>query len=137
MEIKPSSRQNPYIRFEQNKPLHRLAINAEKIAKAYDKPVIQDFNAMIEAGQKVAIIGGNGVNKTTLLRLFAGDLAPDNGTVKWAENADIGYMAQDVSSEFEAAVDVFDWMGEFRQAGDDDQAVRSVLGRLLFQPMIL
>lgn len=132
VEIKPSSRQNPYIRFEQNKPLHRLAINAEKIAKAYDKPVIQDFNAMIEAGQKVAIIGGNGVGKTTLLRLFAGDLAPDNGTVKWAENADIGYMAQDVSSEFEAAVNVFDWMGEFRQAGDDDQAVRSVLGRLLF-----
>ena len=87
---------------------------------------------MIEAGQKVAIIGANGVGKTTLLRLLAGNIKPDSGEVKWAENADIGYMAQDVSDQFEATVNVFDWMTNFRQAGDDDQAVRSVLGRLLF-----
>ncbi|NLP32914.1 MAG: ABC-F family ATPase [Oligella ureolytica] len=132
VEVKPSSRQNPFIRFEQNKALHRLAVSAEKVSKSYDQPVISNFNAMIEAGQKVAIIGANGVGKTTLLRLLAGDIKPDSGEVKWAENADIGYMAQDVSEQFEATVNVFDWMTNFRQAGDDDQAVRSVLGRLLF-----
>lgn len=132
VEVKPSSRQNPFIRFEQNKALHRLAVSAEKVSKSYDQPVINNFNAMIEAGQKVAIIGANGVGKTTLLRLLAGDIKPDSGEVKWAENADIGYMAQDVSDQFEATVNVFDWMTNFRQAGDDDQAVRSVLGRLLF-----
>ena len=132
VEVKPSSRQNPCIRFEQNKALHRLAVSAEKVSKSYDQPVISNFNAMIEAGQKVAIIGANGVGKTTLLRLLAGNIKPDSGEVKWAENADIGYMAQDVSDQFEATVNVFDWMTNFRQAGDDDQAVRSVLGRLLF-----
>ena len=132
VEVKPSSRQNPYIRFEQNKPLHRFAINAEKLGKAYEQPVISSFNAMIEAGQKVAIIGANGVGKSTLLRLLANDLSPDAGELKWAENADIGYMAQDVSDQFESDLTVFDWMAQYRQPGDDDQAVRSVLGRLLF-----
>lgn len=132
VEVKPSSRQNPFIRFEQNKVLHRLAVSAEKVNKSYDEPVIKNFNAMIEAGQKVAIIGANGVGKTTLLRMLADDIKPDSGEIKWAENADMGYMAQDVSDQFEATVNVFDWMAEHRQAGDDDQAVRSILGRLLF-----
>ena len=87
---------------------------------------------MVEAGQKIAIIGANGVGKTTLLRLFANDLRPDSGAMKWSENADIGYMAQDVSDAFEESVSVFDWMGDYRQAGDEDQQIRSVLGRLLF-----
>ncbi len=132
VEVKPSSRQNPYIRFEQEKVLHRLAVTVEKVSKAFDAPVIKNFSAMIEAGQKIAIIGANGVGKTTMLRLFAGDLKPDSGTVKWSENADIGYMAQDVSDYFQADINVFDWMGHYRKPGDEDQAIRSVLGRLLF-----
>ncbi|MYN12263.1 ABC-F family ATPase [Pusillimonas sp. TS35] len=132
VEVKPSSRQNPYIRFEQEKVLHRLAVTVEDISKHYDHPVIKSYSAMIDAGQKVAIIGANGVGKTTLLRMLALDLAPDEGTVKWAENADLGYMAQDVSDQFNSDKNLFDWLGDYRQAGDDDQSIRSVLGRLLF-----
>lgn len=132
VDVKPSSRQNPYIRFEQNKVLHRLAVTAENISKSYDAPVINAFSAMIEAGQKVAIIGANGVGKTTLLRMLASDLNPDTGSVKWAENADRGYMAQDVSDQFQTDKNLFDWLADYRQNGDDDQALRSVLGRLLF-----
>ena len=132
VEVKPSSRQNPYIRFEQSKVLHRLAVTVEKITKSYDQPVIKPFSAMVEAGQKVAIIGANGVGKTTLLRMLAGDLQPDSGTIKWAENADLGYMAQDVSEQFQSDKNLFDWLSDHRQPGDDDQSMRSVLGRLLF-----
>jgi len=133
IEVKPSSRVHPYIRFEQNKVLHRLAVTAEKISKAYDgRVVINDFSLTLEAGQKVAIIGANGVGKTTLLRMLAGDLAPDTGSVKWSESADLGYMAQDVSDQFESQANLFDWLAEYAQPGDDDQSIRSVLGRLLF-----
>ncbi|PNO98033.1 ABC-F family ATPase [Bordetella pertussis 18323] len=133
VEVKSSSRQNPYIRFEQNKVMHRLAVTIEKLSKSYDQPVIRDFSAMVDAGEKVAIIGANGVGKTTLLRMLATDLAPDSGTVKWSENADIGYMAQDVSDQFQQGdINLFDWMAEHRQPGDDDQSIRSALGRLLF-----
>src|SRR5690606_14585058 len=99
---------------------------------AYDHPVIRPYSAMVEAGEKIAIIGANGVGKTTLLRMLAGDLAPDAGSIKWSENADLGYMAQDVSDQFQSDDNLFDWMANFRQPGDDDQAMRSVLGRLLF-----
>nr|WP_216605186.1 ABC-F family ATPase [Pelistega europaea] len=132
VEVKPSSRQNPFIRFEQKKAMHRLAVTAEKVSKSYDKPVIKDFSAMVEAGQKIAIIGANGVGKTTLLRLFAQDLVPDSGSMKWSDNADIGYMAQDVSDAFAQSKNLFDWMADYRQEGDEDQQIRSVLGRLLF-----
>jgi len=132
IEVKPSSRQNPFMRFEQKKVLHRLAVTVEGLGKSYDRPVIGNFSAMIEAGEKIAIVGANGVGKTTLLRLLAGDLEPDRGSVTWSENADIGYMAQDVSDEFETQDNLFDWISRFRQAGDDDQSLRSVLGRMLF-----
>ncbi|NYT23334.1 ABC-F family ATPase [Alcaligenaceae bacterium] len=133
IEVKPSSRVHPYIRFEQNKVLHRLAVTVEQLGKAYDgRTVIGGFSMTLEAGQKVAIIGANGVGKTTLLRMLAGDLEPDSGSVKWSDSADVGYMAQDVSDQFESDLNLFDWLGDYRQPGDDDQAMRSVLGRLLF-----
>ncbi len=132
VEVKPSSRQNPFIRFEQAKPLHRLAVKVEGLSKAYDRPIISNLNLSVEAGERIAIVGANGVGKTTLLRLLQGNLAPDSGTVVWAENADVGYMAQDVSDQFTEKLNLFDWLGNHRQTGDDDQALRSVLGRLLF-----
>jgi len=133
IEVKPSSRQNPFIRFEQLKVMHRQAVTIEHIQKSFDHPVIKPFSAMVEAGEKIAIIGANGVGKTTLLRMLANDLSPDRGTIKWSENADLGYMAQDVSDQFTSKDDnLFEWMTHYRQPGDDDQSIRSVLGRLLF-----
>jgi len=57
---------------------------------------------------------------------------PDAGELKWSDNANLGYMAQDVSDQFKKVETVFDWMSNWRQEGDDDQSMRSVLGRLLF-----
>lgn len=112
--------------------MHRLAVTIDGISKAFDQPVIRNYSAMVEAGQKVAIIGANGVGKTTLLRMLANDLKPDTGAVKWSDTADIGYMAQDVSHQFDSTKNLFDWLGDYRQPGDDDQSLRSVMGRLLF-----
>lgn len=83
-------------------------------------------------GEKLAVLGTNGVGKSTLLKTLVGDLQPDSGTVKWSENARIGYYAQDHEYEFENDLTVFEWMSQWKQEGDDEQAVRSILGRLLF-----
>ncbi len=134
-EFKPSSRQNPFVRFEGEKKLHRLAVETESISKAYDREIFRNFSIAVEAGEKIAIIGENGAGKTTLLRCIGGDvcgLQPDSGRVKWAENANVGYMPQDPTEEFAADKSLTDWMGQWTQEGDDDQAVRSILGRLLF-----
>lgn len=134
-DIKPSSRANPFVRFDGEKKLHRLAVETQSINKTYDRPIFKSFSIMVEAGEKIAIIGANGVGKTTLLRSIGGDVAglhPDGGVVKWAENANVGYMPQDPTEQFARGETLTDWMGQWTQEGDDDQAVRSILGRLLF-----
>ena len=134
-EFKPSSRAYPFVRFEGEKKLHRLAVEVENISKAYDRQLFNNFSIMVEAGERIAIIGANGAGKTTLLRSIGGDLCglqPDSGRVKWAENANPGYMPQDPTEEFAGGETLTDWMGKWTQEGDDDQAVRSILGRLLF-----
>jgi ATPase subunit of ABC transporter with duplicated ATPase domains len=134
-DIKPSSRQNPYIRFEQGKKLYRSVVSIEELSLKYpgsDAQVLRNINFNVEAGERVAIIGANGVGKTTLVRCLAGDLPPTKGSIKWVENAEPGYMPQDPQAEFAKRVDLFTWMAEWRARSDDDQIVRATLGRLLF-----
>ena len=134
-EIKPSSRQNPFIRFEQAKKLHRGVVNIEHLTFRYpgtDVDVIKDVSFKIDAGERVAIIGPNGIGKTTLMQLLAGKLKPLRGTIEWVENADPGYMPQDPQAEFAEKMDLFAWMSQWTGKGDDDQLVRGTLGRLLF-----
>jgi ATPase subunit of ABC transporter with duplicated ATPase domains len=133
-EFKPSSRQYPFIRFEydEREKLHRNAVELKKLSHGFDKILFNNIELMFEAGEKVAIIGENGIGKTTFLRCLAGDLKPKHGEVKWAEKANLGYFAQDHEYEFEHDVDLFEWMTDKRQPSDDDQVVRSMLGRLLF-----
>ena len=132
-EVKASSRQNPFIRFEQDKKLFRNALVVENLTKGFDNgPLFKNLNLMVEVGEKVAILGTNGIGKTTLLKTLMGELPPEQGDIKWSENANIGYYAQDHEYEFEEDLTVFDWMSQWKQPTDDEQAVRSILGRLLF-----
>ncbi|BBB30388.1 ABC-F family ATPase [Neptunomonas japonica] len=131
-EVKPSSRQNPFIRFEQDKKLHRLAVEVEGLSKSFDSELFKDLDLMIEVGERIAIIGPNGIGKTSLLRCLVGDLEPTAGEIKWSENADLGYYAQDHSSDFKDEKSLIDWMGDWSQEGDDEQVIRGTLGRLLF-----
>ena len=134
-EIRPSSRQNPFIRFEQGKKLYRNAVTVEKISFSYPKTeelVLKNLSFEIEAGERIAIIGPNGVGKSTLMRCLAGELRPTAGRINWVENAQPGYMPQDPQAEFETKMDLFSWMSQYTGKADDDQLVRATLGRLLF-----
>ena len=132
-EIKPSSRQNPFIRFEQDKKLYRNAFEVEDMSNGYnDETLFSGLNLLAEVGERIAVIGPNGIGKTTLLKTLVGDLPPTHGSVKWSENANIGYYAQDHSADFENDMTLFDWMSQWKQEDDDEQSVRSILGRMLF-----
>jgi ATPase subunit of ABC transporter with duplicated ATPase domains len=134
-EIKPSSRQNPYIRFEQAKKLYRSVVSVEKLCFRYPESevdVLSDVSLNVEAGERIAIIGANGVGKTTLMRCLAGELTPTAGHIQWVENAQPGYMPQDPQAEFAEKMDLFTWMSRFSGKADDEQIVRATLGRLLF-----
>jgi ATPase subunit of ABC transporter with duplicated ATPase domains len=132
-EVKPSSRVNPFIRFDQTKKLHRLALEVENLSKGYGaEPLFKDLNLMVAVGERVAVIGPNGIGKSTLLRTLVGDLEADTGAVKWSENAEIGYYAQDHAEDFAEDMTLLEWMGQWRKDGDDDQTIRGTLGRMLF-----
>ena len=130
-EVKPSSRVSPFIRFEQGKKLHRQAVTLKDLTKGFDgEPLFNKLNVQIEAGERVAIIGPNGIGKTTLLQCMAGTYQPDAGEVKWTDSAEVGYFAQDHTADFANDETLTDWMAQWTKGGE--QLVRGTLGRMLF-----
>ncbi|EMP56154.1 ABC transporter ATP-binding protein [Marinobacter santoriniensis NKSG1] len=130
-EVKPSSRVSPFIRFEQGKKLHRQAVTLKDLSKGFDGvPLFNKLNMQIEAGERVAIIGPNGIGKTTLLQCMAGAYEPDAGEVKWTDSAEVGYFAQDHTADFADDETLTDWMAQWTKGGE--QLVRGTLGRMLF-----
>ncbi|KAG4072754.1 hypothetical protein HA402_005134 [Bradysia odoriphaga] len=86
----------------RDKKLFRNALEVEALTKGFDEgPLFNKLNLMVEVGEKVAVLGANGIGKTTLLKTLVGDAQPDSGTVKWSENAKIGYYARNHEYEFD------------------------------------
>ena len=131
-DIKPSTRQNPFIRFEQSKKLYRLALEVENLSKSFETELFSNFSINLEVGERLAIIGQSGIGKTSMLRCLMNEYQPETGTVKWSENSNIGYYAQDHSGDFEQPLNLFEWMEQWGKETDDDLAIRGMLGRLLF-----
>ena len=108
-------------------------IKLKNLSKSYgDLSVLKKINLDIDVGEKIAIIGENGIGKTTLLSCLVGDEGFTNGEVKWSENVRIGYFAQNHGHEFKSNKTLFDWMSQWGQKEDDLQVIRGTLGRLLF-----
>ncbi len=141
-DVKPSSRQYPWIRFDydEKQKLHRQAVEIENLSFAYpgsDRKIFDNLTITVNGGEKIAVIGENGVGKTTFLKLLMGELQPSYGTIKWAEKATPGYYAQDHSAEFAGTQSLTDWIVGYARAsieegGDLETLVRGTLGRLLF-----
>ncbi|WOT06738.1 ABC-F family ATPase [Shewanella youngdeokensis] len=132
-EVKSSSRMTPSLRFDESKKMHRQALVLEELSHGFDgNTLFQGGNLILEAGAKLAVIGENGVGKTTLLRCLVNDLTHSSGVIKWSENAAIGYCPQDSTADFDNDLTLFDWMSQWRTPRHNDLSVRGMLGRLLF-----
>ncbi len=141
-DIKPSSRQYPWIRFEydEKEKLHRQAVEIEQLTFAYpgsERKIFNRFDFTLNAGDRVAVIGENGVGKTTFLKLLMDELQATSGQLKWTEKARRGYFAQDHANDFAGDTTLTDWITEYARStageGDDiETLIRGTLGRLLF-----
>jgi ATPase subunit of ABC transporter with duplicated ATPase domains len=132
-EVKASSRISPSLRFDEGKKMYRQALELTKLGHGFDgETLFSGGDLLLEAGAKLAVIGENGVGKTTFLRCLVNEVQSNEGLVKWSENASIGYCPQDSSKEFDNDLTLFDWMSQWRTAKHNDLMVRAMLGRLLF-----
>jgi len=141
-DVKPSSRQYPWIRFDydEKEKLHRQAVEIEKLTFAYpgsERKIFKSFDFTLNAGDRVAVIGENGVGKSTFLKLLMGELQPQFGAIKWTEKARRGYYAQDHAEDFKSDTNLTDWIADFARSnageGEDlETLIRGTLGRLLF-----
>ncbi len=134
-DIRPTSRVSPFIRFKCRKPLGKDVIEAAKIKKVYDRVIFEDLDLIIGKGEKVAIIGTNGVGKTTLLKTLLKKTEPDSGTVTWGETVSASYFPQDHREAItEDADQLTDWLYRNSENPEiDTTAVRGILGRMLFR----
>ncbi len=131
-ELKRSNIQRPYIRFEQERPIGREILHVKGLTKAFDgKTLFKDARFEIMRGDKVAIIGSNGIGKTTFVRCLIGEVAPDAGEVKWGNSATWSYYPQDFHSAISSGSTALDWLMQF-MVEEDNQVVRGLLGRMLF-----
>lgn len=131
-ELKRSNIQRPFIRFEQEKPIGREILQVRGLSKAFgDKQLFKDLDLDITRGDKIAVIGANGVGKTTLVRCLIGETEPDEGKIKWGESASWSYYPQDYHEEIKPGSTALDWLMQF-MVDEGHQVVRGLLGRMLF-----
>ena len=131
-ELKRSNIQRPFIRFEQEKAIGREVLQVKGLTKGFDgKTLFKDLNLTVGRGDKIAIIGSNGVGKTTLLRCLMAEIEPDAGTVKWGDSATWSYYPQDYHDDLPAGTTALDWLMAY-MVDEGHQHVRGLLGRMLF-----
>jgi ATPase subunit of ABC transporter with duplicated ATPase domains len=139
-ELARSNIQRPYIKFQMNRPSGRTAIEIKNLSKAHgDVPVISDFSAIVNRGEKIVLVGRNAQGKTTLLKALLADcpnLPPspgdiDGGSVRWGHEVSIGYFPQDHTNLIEKGLTAVEWLHRF----DPDAArqdIHGLLGQMLF-----
>jgi ATPase subunit of ABC transporter with duplicated ATPase domains len=131
-ELKKSNIQRPFIRFAQEKALGREILQTRGLTKGFDGNILfKNLDLDIFRGEKIAIIGSNGVGKTTLLRCFIGETKPDAGKVKWGDNSSWSYYPQNFHEEIKDGFSALDWLMQYRDK-EEDAVVRGLLGRMLF-----
>lgn len=130
-EIPISSRRDPSIFFKIGRDIGNELINLENVSKKFNNNILfNNFNFKLEKGDKVAIIGKNGVGKSTLCNIITSNLKPDSGSVHIGATIELGYFMQDVNSKITGNLKLYEWLQDSKNKDLDE--IRKCLGRMLF-----
>ena len=131
-DIKKSSRVSPSLQFQIKRPSGKEVLKIEGISKTFGhKQVLKNVNMTIHRGDKVAIIGHNGIGKSTLLKIVMDLLAPDAGQAAWGYEAQVGYFAQDHHEMLKESSSVLNWITQ-QHPSQSETRLRAALGQVLF-----
>ncbi|ECL9531823.1 TPA: ABC-F family ATP-binding cassette domain-containing protein [Campylobacter jejuni] len=129
-EIKISSRRDPSIVFRINREIGNEVLEFKGIGKAYDKQLFSNLELKIEKNDKIALIGANGVGKSTLAKIIAHAISPDSGSIHLGATIELGYFPQDTSNLICENLKLYEWL--MSEKFKDLDEIRKCLGRMLF-----
>ncbi len=131
-DVKNTSRVSPHLDFQCKRPSGKQVLSISGISKAFgEKEVLKDIKADIKRGEKVALVGPNGIGKSTLLKIAMGLLPQDAGTVEWGYETQIAYFAQDHHEALKENVSVLEWLSH-EASSETSVKIRGMLGQVLF-----
>lgn len=132
VEIKDSNIMKPYFNLSPLKPSGKLVLKVDQLSKRYDTRILlNNVTFDIQRGNKCAIIGPNGIGKSTLLKILLKEVASDQGQFEWSETVKVGYFAQDYRTQLPPQQTIWDWLEHNVVASE--QEIRKVLGQVLFR----
>jgi ATPase subunit of ABC transporter with duplicated ATPase domains len=133
-DIRPSTRQYPFIVFKQEKEAGKVILEIEGLSKSLeDKPVFKGFELNVRTGDKIAFIGRDDLPGTTLYRVIMDELKPDHGSYRWGGSVTKAYFPKDNAKFFETDMNLVDWLRQFaKEKEKDEQFIRGWLGKMLF-----
>ncbi len=136
-DLKRSNIQRPYIKFEIKKPSGRDVVSLVDIDKSFQQldgsmlQVLEGFSLDVIRGEKIAVIGNNGLGKTTLLRTIVGEIDPDGGEIRSGHSVSAGYFPQDYKSGIKQGIAALEWLESFA-TDETNEVLRGLMGRMLF-----
>lgn len=131
-EIKPSSRKYPYIDFRPSREIGNEVLTVENLSKTIDGvKVLDNISFIVGHDDKIAFVGSNETAKTTLFKILAGEMEPDEGNYKWGVTTSQSYFPKDNTEIFNNDLQIVEWLTQFSEIKDATY-VRGFLGRMLF-----
>jgi ATPase subunit of ABC transporter with duplicated ATPase domains len=132
-DLKRSNIARPFIRFDINRASGKQVLNVDGVCKQFEhQKICEDLSFHVFKGDKVGIVGPNGIGKTTLLRMFMNEAKPDDGKIEWGYETQVGYMPQDHHEVIEKSDQTAHyWLSRFVKDQSEEQ-LRSIFGKLLF-----
>ena len=132
-DIKPSSRQYPYIQFKPNREIGNDVLEVHNLTKTINGvKVLDNISFNLNRTDKVALVGPNELAKTVLMQIIAGEMEPDSGDYKWGLTTSQSYFPKDNTKEFNSEDTIVEWLTQY-SPDKDTQFVRGYLGRMLFK----
>lgn len=133
-QMPTSSRKYPYIVFNAERPCGDVILEVDGLSKTIDGEVMfKDLTFTVNKGDKIAFLGANGLAKTTLFQILAGELEPDSGSFRWGVTISNSYFPMENKEYFEKEdIDLIGWLREFAPPKSDESFLRGFLGKMLF-----